>query len=90
MNDLPSIDLVVPEFAEEDDEKLQVVKWLFHEGDAVEEGDELVELLTDKATFTLPAPEKGTLEKILITEGQEIVVGEVIGRLKKVSADQRS
>ena len=52
--------------------------WLKKEGDAVEEGADLFELETDKATVTVPAPASGTLS-ILIQPGTEVTVGQVVG-----------
>src|SRR5688572_27143161 len=46
----------------------EIVKWLVKEGDAVAEDQPLVEVMTDKATVTIPSPKKG---KVLKTHGQE-------------------
>jgi pyruvate/2-oxoglutarate dehydrogenase complex dihydrolipoamide acyltransferase (E2) component len=73
-------DIVFPEFAEDGDERAKVISWLVEEGQPVEENDEVVELLTDKATFTVLSPAKGTL-KILITPGTEISVNAVMGQV---------
>ena len=48
-------------------------KWLKAEGDAVESGDVLCEIETDKATMEVEAVDEGTLGKILVTEGTEAV-----------------
>ena len=42
-------------------EECILARWLKHEGDRVAEGDMLVEIETDKATFEVPAPRAGTL-----------------------------
>ena len=57
-----------------------VVSWLKRNGDQVEEGDMLFELETDKAVLEIPSPGAGTLE-ILITEGTEVSIGQVVGML---------
>jgi len=44
-------------------------------GDAVEEGADLVEMVTDKATFNVPCPAAGTVTKLLVSEGDEVSVG---------------
>jgi pyruvate/2-oxoglutarate dehydrogenase complex dihydrolipoamide acyltransferase (E2) component len=37
----------------------EIVKWLVKEGDAIAEDQPLVEVMTDKATVTIPSPKKG-------------------------------
>ncbi len=54
--------------------------WIKKEGEQVEEGEDLFELETDKATVAVPAPADGSLH-ILIEEGQEVEIGQVVGDL---------
>jgi pyruvate dehydrogenase E2 component (dihydrolipoamide acetyltransferase) len=74
-------DIVFPEFAEDGDEKAQLIKWLVEEGQEVEEDQEIMELLTDKATFTVPAPTTGRLSH-LAKEGEEVSVNTVLGTIE--------
>ena len=46
----------------------EIVKWLVKPGEDVAEDQPLVEVMTDKATVTIPSPKKG---RILKTHGQE-------------------
>jgi pyruvate dehydrogenase E2 component (dihydrolipoamide acetyltransferase) len=55
-----------------------IVKWLKSEGEAVEKGDALYELDTDKVTQEVEAEASGVLLKIAIPEG-EVDVGRTIG-----------
>ena len=55
-----------------------IVRWLKAEGDAVEKGEVLYELDTEKATQEVEADASGTLLKILAQEGEEIDVGTAI------------
>jgi pyruvate dehydrogenase E2 component (dihydrolipoamide acetyltransferase) len=55
-----------------------IVKWLKSEGDAVEKGEPLYELDTDKVTQEVEADFSGVLLKIAIAEG-EVAVGKTIG-----------
>lgn len=55
--------------------KATVTYWHFQEGDSLKEGEDLVELATDKATFNLPSPATGKLSKILVLEGVSAGVG---------------
>lgn len=51
--------------------------WLKQEGDAVQEGEELFELETDKATLSVPSPAEGLLT-VQVEEGAEVTVGQVV------------
>ena len=46
-----------------------LAKWLKAEGDAVESGDVLAEIETDKATMEVESVDEGTLGRILVAEG---------------------
>ncbi|MBX7114574.1 MAG: 2-oxo acid dehydrogenase subunit E2 [Myxococcaceae bacterium] len=46
----------------------EIVKWLVKEGDLLKEDQPMVEVMTDKATVTIPSPKKG---KVLKTHGKE-------------------
>ncbi len=48
-----------------------LAKWLKAEGDAVEAGDVIAEIETDKATMEVEAVDEGVIGKILIAEGTE-------------------
>jgi pyruvate dehydrogenase E1 component beta subunit len=59
-----------------------LARWLKSEGDAIEPGDVLAEIETDKATMEFEAIDEGTLAKILVPEGSEnVAVGTVIAML---------
>ncbi|MFP4484894.1 MAG: biotin/lipoyl-containing protein, partial [Spirochaetaceae bacterium] len=55
-----------------------LASWLKQSGDTVEEGDEIFELETDKATLAVPSPAAGTLE-ISVQENAEVSVGQTVG-----------
>ncbi|MEP5938946.1 MAG: pyruvate dehydrogenase complex E1 component subunit beta [Erythrobacter sp.] len=59
-----------------------LAKWLKQEGDAIEPGDIIAEIETDKATMEFESIDEGTLDKILIAEGTEnVAVGTVIAMI---------
>ncbi|MHA7818388.1 MAG: pyruvate dehydrogenase complex E1 component subunit beta [Erythrobacter sp.] len=59
-----------------------LARWLKSEGDAIEPGDIVAEIETDKATMEFEAIDEGTLAKILVEEGTEnVAVGTVIAML---------
>lgn len=57
-----------------------VAQWHKNDGDAVEKGDVLVTLETDKVSNELVADVSGTL-KVLVAEGEEVAIGTVIGEI---------
>ena len=59
-----------------------VVKVLVKEGDALEKDQPIIELENEKAVAPIPATETGTVEKIHVSEGQEISVGDLILTIK--------
>lgn len=61
--------------------KANVSYWLKNVGDTVKEGEDLVELVTDKAAFNMPSPVSGTLKEVLASEGQQVNVGQVIAKI---------
>lgn len=48
------------------------------EGDKIGEGDDLIEMVTDKATFNVPCPKSGVVKKLLVSEDDTVKVGEAI------------
>ena len=55
-----------------------VERWLKTEGGAIAEGDDLVEVESEKALVTLPAPASGVLRQICAQEGTDVEVLSVL------------
>ncbi len=55
-----------------------VKTWFFEEGDAVTEGDDLVELATEDAVVMISAPATGVLAEVCIDEGDTVQRDEVL------------
>jgi pyruvate dehydrogenase E2 component (dihydrolipoamide acetyltransferase) len=62
-----------------------ILTWLAADGDDIVEGQELVEVETDKATMTQLSEASGVLS-IVVAEGTTVAVGEVIARLQPAGA----
>jgi multifunctional 2-oxoglutarate metabolism enzyme len=58
-----------------------ILEWSVKVGDAVKDGDTVVEISTDKVDMELPAPASGTITEILAQDGETVTVGQVIGRI---------
>lgn len=56
--------------------------WFADPGDWVYEGDRLVEVLTNGATFDVPAPATGRLVNRLALPDQRLHIGQVLGTLE--------
>src|SRR5512140_486040 len=48
----------------------EIVKWLVKPGDAIVEDQPLVEVMTDKATVTIPSPRRGRVLRLHYREGE--------------------
>ncbi len=69
--------VILPELGE-GIEKAMVAFWHCKVGDSIKKDDELVELVTDKASFNVSADFDGTLKEILVPEGEEAKIGQAL------------
>jgi 2-oxoglutarate decarboxylase len=75
-----TLDIVTPTGGESVTEGT-ILEWSVKVGDAVKDGDTVVEISTDKVDMELPAPANGTITEILFEEGATVTVGQVIARM---------
>jgi pyruvate dehydrogenase E2 component (dihydrolipoamide acetyltransferase) len=68
----------------------KVIQWLKKEGDAVKGGDVIAEIETDKANVEIEAFGAGVLRKIVVGEGGQVPVGELIGVIADPAEDVSS
>ena len=80
--------VILPELGE-GIEKATVVCWHAAVGDRVAGDTDVVELVTDKATFSVPAEASGIIKEILVGEGGEAKVGEVLAIIEPQTGPQR-
>ena len=69
----------LPDLGEDAGKSAKVSFWYFAAGDKIEEGQDLVEMITDKATFNVPAPAAGLLKEVRVQEDESAGVGDVLG-----------
>ncbi len=69
--------IVLPELGENIPSAV-VSYWHIDAGESIKEGDDLVEMATDKATFNVPATTSGTLKTKKFEEGDTVKVGDVL------------
>ncbi|HVS37592.1 MAG TPA: dihydrolipoamide acetyltransferase family protein [Gemmataceae bacterium] len=73
------MDFALPEIGEGVYEA-ELTAWLVKPGDVVKRGQNLMEIMTDKAAMEVPAPFNGTIASLHAEPGQKIKVGEVVLR----------
>jgi pyruvate dehydrogenase E2 component (dihydrolipoamide acetyltransferase) len=56
----------------------EIVNWLVNDGDALAENQDMVEVMTDKATVTIGAPKAGKVLEKRFKVGDTVPVGEVL------------
>jgi 2-oxoglutarate dehydrogenase E2 component (dihydrolipoamide succinyltransferase) len=76
----PLMEIRVPQLSESVAEATLLV-WHKALGEAVAEGENLIDVETDKVVLELPASQSGVLAKILKQDGEKVVSGEVIALL---------
>ncbi len=72
------VQVLIPDLGEGID-KVKIVAWHARVGDQVTEDDDIVELVTDKAVFHVPAPKAGVLKAIRVKAGEEVRPDAVLG-----------
>jgi pyruvate/2-oxoglutarate dehydrogenase complex dihydrolipoamide acyltransferase (E2) component len=78
---MTTTDIVVPlSMWDQDDKQGSIVVWLYADGARVNKGDVIAEILVEKVTFELEAPESGILH---ITTPAEVTLdkGDVVGTI---------
>ncbi|OHC70304.1 MAG: dihydrolipoamide succinyltransferase [Rhodocyclales bacterium RIFCSPLOWO2_02_FULL_63_24] len=74
------IEVKVPQLSESVAEAT-LSAWHVKEGDAVTRDQNLIDIETDKVVLELPAPDSGVIVKIIKSNGESVVSGEVIAQI---------
>ena len=72
----------MPRVAETVD-SVYLVSWLKAVGDIINEGEDLLEVETDKAQLTVPSPASGKITELRFAIDAEITTGDVIAVLEE-------
>jgi 2-oxoglutarate dehydrogenase E2 component (dihydrolipoamide succinyltransferase) len=75
-----NVEIKVPQLSESVSEAT-LLTWHKQAGEAVAEGENLIDIETDKVVLELPAPKSGVLTKIIRGDGAIVASGEVIAQL---------
>ncbi len=73
-----TVEMALPELGDDAPDEAEVSFWYVEVGEHVKDGQDMVEMVTDKAAFTVPAPAGGRLASILVTEGDRVKVGDTL------------
>ncbi|EHI69749.1 dihydrolipoamide acetyltransferase [Streptococcus ictaluri] len=73
-----AVEIIMPKLGV-DMQEGEIIEWKKQEGDTVNEGDILLEIMSDKTNMELEAEDSGVLLKILRPAGDTVPVTEVIG-----------
>ncbi len=83
-----SLSVVIPDLGS--DQGAELVEYLVAVGSAVEEGDSLVLLESDKASMEVPAPAAGVMTEWLVTVGSTVKQGDLIALMSVTTAQAPS
>ena len=75
-----TLQITMPEMGESVTEGT-VLEWRVGEGDAVSEGDTVIEVSTDKIDAEVPAPAGGVIEKLLVSADDTVQVGQALAEM---------
>ena len=68
----------LPPLGDEAGDEATVSVFFREPGEEIKEGDDLVEMITDKAAFTVPSPVSGTIISIEVAENDVVKVDDVL------------
>jgi pyruvate dehydrogenase E2 component (dihydrolipoamide acetyltransferase) len=76
--------VIMPKFGIAQEEG-QIIRWFFQEGESIEEGEPLLEVMTDKVSMEVEAPTSGILRGIYAQPDEIVPVAEIIAYIVEPS-----
>ncbi|HUV38776.1 MAG TPA: biotin/lipoyl-containing protein [Planctomycetota bacterium] len=73
-----TVEVKLPSLGDDAGDEATVSCFFKEPGEEIREGDDLVEMVTEKATFTVPSPVTGKLVKLSADEDDVLKVGDVL------------
>lgn len=77
------MDIILSDILDQGREAI-ITLWHIPTDGMVKEGEDLLEISTDKATFDIPSPCSGKLIKIFKTEGEKVKANERLAEIQEV------
>lgn len=75
---MAEVEIKLPPLGDDAPDEATVSFFFVEEVGEVKEGDDFCEMVTDKATFSVPSPVTGCVTKIVAAEGESVKVGQVL------------
>ncbi len=75
-------EVTLPDLGKEAPNEARVSFWYCEKGEMVTKGQDLVEMVTPKATFNVPSPASGKLVDIRVKQEDVVKVGQVMAVLE--------
>jgi pyruvate dehydrogenase E2 component (dihydrolipoamide acetyltransferase) len=79
-------EVIIPKMGETV-EVCQLLEWFVQQGDAVEKGEPIFAIETDKVSFDVEAPASGVLQEIFFEAGVEVPVMTIVGVIEAVGGE---
>jgi len=76
------VEVKLPPLGDDAGEEARVSFWYVEVGEHVEKDDDLVQMITDKATFDVPSPVEGRVVELVADEDEEVKVGQILCRIE--------
>lgn len=74
-------EILIPHGLWEPDQEAALATWLYGEGESVQEGVTVAEIMVEKTSFEIPAPASGAL-CISVAEDEIVTPGQVVGSVR--------
>ncbi len=81
------VEVELPEVDGNNGDEATVSFWYVDEDEEVEEGEDIVEMITEKTTFNVTAPVSGRLVEIFAQEGDVVKIGDIMAILETEDED---
>jgi pyruvate/2-oxoglutarate dehydrogenase complex dihydrolipoamide acyltransferase (E2) component len=79
---MAAVDVKLPELGKDAGDEARISFWYVDVGENVAQGADLVQMLTEKATFDVPSPVSGKVLKLLAAEEQTVKVGQPLCQIE--------
>jgi 2-oxoisovalerate dehydrogenase E2 component (dihydrolipoyl transacylase) len=79
---MAEVEVKLPSLGADAGDEARVSFWYVDVGEEVEKDADLLQMLTDKATFDVPSPASGRVSAVLAEENQMIKVGGLLCRME--------
>ena len=83
-----NIEVPLPEMGEGAGDEAIVTEWYAAEGDYVDEGEALLEVVSDDVTFDVVSSASGRLAERLVEEDETVMVGDIVAIIETADIEK--